>query len=70
MELLVIIVAVGISALYLTHRFLRSLGGAAQPECRDGCCGCACTHGHRVSGPCDEIACTAADTEKGPARRP
>ena len=45
MELLIVILAVGASAIYLVRRFWRSLASSAATECGDGCAGCSCSSG-------------------------
>lgn len=45
MELLIVLLAVGASAIYLARRFWRSFSKPAETGCGDGCAGCACTSG-------------------------
>ena len=45
MELLIVMLAVGASAIYLARRFWKSLANSVETECSEGCAGCSCTSG-------------------------
>ena len=45
MELLIVMLAVGASAIYLARRFWRSFANSGETECGDGCAGCSCSSG-------------------------
>ena len=43
MEMLIVIIAVGISICYVVRRFWASFTQTAEGSCQSGCAGCACS---------------------------
>jgi len=61
MELLIVILAVAISALYLVRRFWLSFTARPEQGCGEGCGGCACSSDHPGNVPGTEHACALSD---------
>jgi len=57
MELLIVMLVVGASAVFLARRFWKAFSSSAETGCSDGCAGCACSSGHGSPLQADKDSC-------------